>query len=516
MQSFAVSVGDYVIGTASPGNLAVGEIARVLEIHSTWLVTSKTNLSLDKENVNWEVYLEAQDGSTSTTQTDSNVTVIVNVSPPEVNIPEVDLTEITSLISQLDQSNDYDELISIVTVLEANQQYLTGEQLTKLTEIKTRLEQIRDNLTSDLTDLQNKSQKNLDYLEELNSTYYQLDRDNDVPMLTEIFKQLEILEEKNNQNLINIFDRQEAIAGKIVDKETELERMTELADIENSLRNMQVELLSLRGEYEDENGTQYATLQDIVNAINSLKGDANGTDANSTVAQVSAEQSVKQAEANTIIGNAFSQPSQGMFSKSAQRLTSEFGISAGGYDFYFDFLEGTTMGGESIGIAWNDFAKWISLLVGFIVFVYWFRASHQAIWGMLSDIIRAPLSAPVTDLAVAGTSIGTLALKGIKSIAIVSLFGTAGIIGIIIIFESGFNLTLPYGEVIQGGSISQVTTQIATLGGQIHPGIQLAVDLFLDIVPVFSITLMVISYFGLIYSIKVTLAYTINGMKAVS
>jgi hypothetical protein len=52
----ALEVGDYVIGTQEPGNIPVGQIALVTEVHSTWAVTTLANISLNKEGVNWEIY----------------------------------------------------------------------------------------------------------------------------------------------------------------------------------------------------------------------------------------------------------------------------------------------------------------------------------------------------------------------------------------------------------------------------------------------------------------------------
>jgi hypothetical protein len=54
--SFALQVGDYVIGTREPGNLEVGEIAQVTAIYETWASTTSTNIGLSYEGVNWEVY----------------------------------------------------------------------------------------------------------------------------------------------------------------------------------------------------------------------------------------------------------------------------------------------------------------------------------------------------------------------------------------------------------------------------------------------------------------------------
>lgn len=54
--SYALEVGDFVIGTREPGNLAVGEIAEVLEIYETWARTTSANIGLNYEGVNWEIY----------------------------------------------------------------------------------------------------------------------------------------------------------------------------------------------------------------------------------------------------------------------------------------------------------------------------------------------------------------------------------------------------------------------------------------------------------------------------
>lgn len=457
-------------------------------------------------------------GTTTTTTTqDGDVSVTVNVTTPEVNIPEVDLTEITSLISQLDTNDDYDELVSIVGVLENNYDYLTTDQQQQLVDLNNKLIEIRDNLTLDLNDIKTKSQKNLDYLEELNATYLELDRDNDLPMLTQIYDKIFILEEKNNENLINIYDRQLDIAGEISDRETELTRMTEFADIENSLRILETEVLAQRGTLFDENGSErLATLADIVNAINGENNETNASiEPDEGFDDIDDQKDETDAQVTALLENY----------KSNAELTLPRGtdaptkleMGAGQYTFYVDPFQNLSSHGSLLSnvIDWSEVTKWVSLMVGLVCGVIWFQACARACWELLGDLMKSEKSANVTDLTVAGTSIGTLILKRIKRAIVASLLGSSGVLFIFVLLESGFEITLVSG-LLSATSIQELSDAVSAQAGQIHSGFSLATSIFLDLVPIGSISIMVASYWGLVLTAKSTLTTFMIALQAKS
>ena len=205
--------------------------------------------------------------------------------------------------------------------------------------------------------------------------------------------------------------------------------------------------------------------------------------------------------------------------RSGQDAPTLIEMGAGSYNFYLDPFNNTVSHGSILAdmdISWSELSKWISLILGFVVGVYWFMACNRAVWDMLTDLIRAPMSAPTTSLTILGNSVGTLVLKSIKTLAILSLFGTAGVIGILVILESGFSLSMPFGDVISATSIEELSTQVANSAGTIHPGLNLGTRLFLDLVPIGSIALMAVSYFTLVYKAKLTITYFTLGLKAKS
>lgn len=432
--------------------------------------------------------------TTTTTTTDGDVSVTVNVTTPEVNIPEVDLTEITSLISQLDINDDYDELLSIVQVLETNSDYLTTEQKQQLIDINQKLLEIKQNLTSDLSDLQTKSQKNLDYLEELNATYYQLDRDNDVPMLTKIFDELEILEEKNNQNLINIYDRQEDIAGSIADRETEIMRMAEIADIETSLRIIETEVKELRGEYIDENGTQtgeYATLKDIVDAVNRLGADDNQSDFNATQQDTdTALAGLSDIETGLDVNIAAATAQTDLF------IDWDFGKGLQSYNL-FDI-------GSSTGVALpslSDIASYIKNFLLIVTTFIFFFAMKSILAETLQTIVRSNESNAVTNYSAFGTSVGALVVKAAKT----GIFVVA-IVGIIVTLNTATSEAGIMGASGTGqGSLTDLISSTAAGNGFMET----SWGWFLLFVPLVTI----LSCVGTYYSTRVGLLITIFVMN---
>lgn len=432
--------------------------------------------------------------TTTTTTTDGDVSVTVNVTTPEVNIPEVDLTEITSLISQLDTNDDYDELLSIVQVLETNSDYLTTEQKQQLIDINQKLLEIKQNLTSDLSDLQTKSQKNLDYLEELNATYYQLDRDNDVPMLTKIFDELEILEEKNNQNLINIYDRQEDIAGSIADRETEIMRMAEIADIETSLRIIETEVKELRGEYIDENGTQtgeYATLKDIVDAVNRLGADDNQSDFNATQQDTdTALAGLSDIETGLDVNIAAATAQTDLF------IDWDFGKGLQSYNL-FDI-------GSSTGVALpslSDIASYIKNFLLIVTTFIFFFAMKSILAETLQTIVRSNESNAVTNYSAFGTSVGALVVKAAKT----GIFVVA-IVGIIVTLNTATSEAGIMGASGTGqGSLTDLISSTAAGNGFMET----SWGWFLLFVPLATI----LSCVGTYYSTRVGLLITIFVMN---
>ena len=441
--------------------------------------------------------------TTTTTSTEGNVSVTVNVTTPEVNIPEVDLAEITSLISQLDTNDDLDELTAIVGVLEANQEYLTAEQKQQLIDINTKLETIRDNLTSDLTDLQNKSQKNLDYLDDLNATYYQLDRDNDVPMLTKIFEELEILEQKNNENLLNIYERQEDIAGRIADRETESERMAELADIETSLRIIEQEVIGLRGEFLDGNGSpsgNYATLKDIVDAVNRLAGDENATDLNATAQANEAEDAISGlADLDTGLNVTVANPT----AKTDFIIDWDFGKGTNSYDL-FDIGQSTGFSMPSL----TDIATYLKNFILIVTTFIFFFAMKRLISETLQTIVRSNESNAVTNYSVLGNSVGALAVKAGKT----AIFVVA-IVGIILTLQTATS---------ESGIMSASGTGQATLTGLISSTVagngfmEISWGWFMMFVPVATILSCVGTYYSTKFALLITVFTMNRSMRTVS
>ena len=282
---------------------------------------------------------------------------------------------------------------------------------------------------------------------DLNSSNPLLDSDNDVPLLTEIKYKIEEFKDENNDNF--------------------------------ELVNEQFGLL--RGRLMDENGTlsdKNATLADIVHAI---RGDQ---DYNATKTK---EESDKESALVSGITSFASGISDAIPDDPNTYLDTMFEMDAGSWNFYLDPLNGTVSGFD-FPFTFQDIADWISLLIVFYCLIRYWHASLENVDEMLTLVTVAPKTAPASSFLQIKVKIALIA-----SLVVTVIFG--GIIGLL---ESNFSVLGTSGTILE--VIAGVGKLIVIDGWGM-----MAISLFFDLFPAFTILYLVSGYWIQKLALKVTI-----------
>lgn len=196
-------------------------------------------------------------------------------------------------------------------------------------------------------------------------------------------------------------------------------------------------------------------------------------------------------------------------SPSPSTLDTKFEMDIGSYNFYLDPMKDLYSGGIDIGYDWEDFASWISVVIGAIAVIVYFTKVRALISKVLETLAIAPMSSPVTSLTFFGTSIGTLGLILIKLGSFVILIGGTLLSSLLVLLESKFKVgenTLAISEVITD------FTSILSGGGFMAN----ATALLFDLIPIVSIGSMVMLYSTQAFLVWLFISMTISTSKAVT
>lgn len=506
MQLHAVKVGDFVIGTAEPGNLAVGEVAQVTQVYATWLSTTKVNLMLDKQNVNWEIY---------SNNVGREITIL-DAQYLNYGIVTGDRFLITSEYGE----NEFEvrgltgTVVGFVTALTGgtgNWQVGTVWQFSDLLDGHTDDDGSNDDNTTDSGGGDNTgggtdSGDGTD----TNSQTWRVDTDDDVPMLTNIYARLlELDQDNDHQNLTNIWNRQADIAGQIEEIDGIGVRMAQIADLEKSLRRIELEMKEARGQYFDINGSptgEYATLKDVVDAINNT-GETNGT-SSFDPSSLSTNQQDDYSKEFTDISNNIKR----------DLPTLELGQRPGFMDAPAEF----TLKGKSVKLALLDpknsygssyTAKlsnifpsraeiflFIKRAILVVVFAVYYFANYKLMFASVDTLIKSNESNTVSSYSIFGINLGGAALKTVKW-GIWAIFAVSiGFTTILGLAESGIDFDIESSaQVIADPNTSILDTIIAMFVVHIA-GIADwafgAVSMFLEIVPIATIVTAITTYYS--------------------
>ena len=322
------------------------------------------------------------------------------------------------------------------------------------------------------------------------------DTDDDVPMLTQIYQRLATLDKDNDhQNLTNIWNRQADIAGQIQEIEGTAVRMAEIADLEKSLRRIELEMKQTRGEYIDTNGSptgEYATLKDIVDAINGQ------SDRNQTGIDINASASSVEGEADKIeeyLETSLKDKKISNFTPdyNSDLLGATFDLEILGKSYYFSPLD---PGGTHSASLSNYFDKipsiqniqlWIKRIIIVVVLVIYTIANLRLLDGSLYTMSIAPESATVSNyLSIFGVQIGGGVLKAAKITAAVVFFST-----IFLTYTVGFvELDIDFGSADTIAVIGNPTGIIDSLLAEISAAYdwsKAAVSMLYNFIPILTI-----------------------------
>lgn len=263
-----------------------------------------------------------------------------------------------------------------------------------------------------------------------NSSSGQYDSDDDVPMLTQIYQRLNNLDQDDDHtNLSNIWDRQADLAGTIhqIDDPMAIQddvnslglRLAQVADMEMSLRRIERDIKLTRGQYYEDNGTstgEYATLKDIVDAINGKNNEQNTTAPidfdNDYLA--SNELSTFQNMSNNVQETV--NPS--LATSGILDATANFTLK--GEDVYFGVLDPSTNSGGSylrkmdILPSRADLALFFKRAILIMVLAFYYFANWKLLFTTTDTLIKANESNTVSNYSLLGFNIGGTALKTIK------------------------------------------------------------------------------------------------------
>jgi hypothetical protein len=283
-----------------------------------------------------------------------------------------------------------------------------------------------------------------------------IDQDNDVPTLLSIRSKLHTLQ----QELIYQEEKTRGTTDVIVSN-TVTNKEVSLADIYEALNNdsEKQEIQEAQSELESQESNAISDLEDTANSFKDK-------------VENFANLSVTQAP-------------------NKQAGFTNLALNAGSYNFYLDPFNDNIMGESLLGVTWKDIADWISLIIGLVVVVWYWRAVLNMSKDVANTMIIANPTAPVTSLTIFGNSVGTVVMKIIKVGIMVTVI--AGVLGntALVLLESDFNMLGNEGTA--PNIINALTNDIA---GYDTTWTAFTVGLFFDFVPILSITSMIVSYYS--------------------
>ena len=263
----------------------------------------------------------------------------------------------------------------------------------------------------------------------------------------------------------------------------------------------------MRGISEDNESGEYTTLADIVKALDVEDPDTEEKD--EKVSEAETEMDEFEEEQKTLIEDYVNNVTDSIPTSSSGGTSTLFEMSAGDYEFYVDPFEGTISHGDFFNIDWESICKWISFVIGLFSLLIYFKETLILITKWFDQVAKAPMSAPVTNLAVFGNSVGTVALMVTKVTLMTFLIGTtlAGIVAVI--YESGFSI-LGY----SGGVDSIAAGITGELGIDDESWTGFVFKIFFACVPAVSIISLVAYYWIANLLGYLMLAMSINFIKA--
>lgn len=195
--------------------------------------------------------------------------------------------------------------------------------------------------------------------------------------------------------------------------------------------------------------------------------------------------------------------------QAGQKMDTHFGIDIGNRSFYLDPINNTYTGGISI-VSWQELADWIKIVIGVVAVIIFFTASNGFYNEIIDTITKAPKSAPVSNIAVFGNSLGTIGLKLLK---------WGFIAGLIVTTLAGLFTTLLEANVNIGiaSSVSQVLANPEDiLMGDQEGWMKFAVSLLTDVLPLVTIAGLSGFYFTQTIVVRLILLGKIAIMQAAS
>lgn len=337
------------------------------------------------------------------------------------------------------------------------------------------------------------------------------DQDNDVPMLTNIYNRLaELDSDDDNQNLENIWNRQANIAGQIEDIDDYSVRMTELADIEKSLRRIETKILETRGEFIDENGTKtgnYASLKDVVDAI-------------SGVPEMNATGGIDFSGISNDRQTSISSDFQTIADKTKKTINPNL---TGGRPGFMDAPMELTILGKSVkymplnpsnsyGSQYtrkleqvlpdrNDIFTFIRRAILIVVFALYYFANYKLLFTSTDTLIKSNESNTVSSYTIFGINIGGGVLKGLKFGVWATFIGGIGFTTMMGLADSGIDFSLDAVDAAialadpDADMIDQIVSLFVVWIAGISEWAYASVSMFLSIVPIVTITSALTTYY---------------------
>ena len=456
------------------------------------------------------------DGGTDDGGSDDNSGGSDNSGPVDTDDDVPTLLEIKDALSLLDQDNDSENLIIVQELLgqlllkdvdsddDAEKLQLIITELEKGVKAETLNQQIisiKETIEAiEFPEIPDFNATAIDYTPKFDAVLDKLgtlDKDSDSSNLNAIYER-----QADQMGLIQELENEE-LAIVITDYGT---RLSQVADLEMSLRRLERDFDDLRGATLDENGTVISrpTLKDAITTIETgildARGDIeleNNETRKATLADIyyaiMGEQENNQtlgSSDNSEIENAIAKMKEkaGKFvdqvktlaDVNTQKMDTLFEMTAGRYNFYVDPLNNVVSGGiVDIGFSFADIANWVSLVIGFYAVFVYFQAQNKNVSDILEVIMIAPMSAPATtipQIAVKIFLIGVLVAS--------TLYG-----GLVAIWDANMTVMGVYGD------FSQVFDGLKVFLTQSAWG-SMAVDIFFDLVPVDTITTLFAMYWG--------------------
>ena len=342
-----------------------------------------------------------------------------------------------------------------------------------------------------------------------------IDTDDDVPMLTNIYERLDELDKDSSQykdydsnTLAEIWETLKDTRGTIQEYNATETKQTQLADLENSLRRLEIQMRDSRGQYLDANGSptgEYASLADVVNAINNREESNASMDINSDAEDIQDDITDKLIDGENSLVSKLSKPINYTPNQSdLLSRTIEFNLK--GDDYYWNPFDPSTHSANLSSYFSNipsltDVGLFVKRCLIVVIMIWYYRANYKIILDSMHTVTIMPESAPVSNYSIFGINLAGAGLKVFKTSLVAAFFGTIIFTTYISMAELQISFGLGDATDATGSATSIIDSVINSIAGM-YEWTNSAINLLYIFIPIGTISSAVFT----VYTNKIVLS----------